>query len=48
MKTLRFYNLRTKKSFETDDYDIVEKGSRRFAVAEDEDGTKCWRIIGKD
>lgn len=46
MEKLSFYNLRTKKKFETDKYEIRVKNGRRFAVAK-VDGYECWRAMGK-
>ena len=33
METLKFYDVRTKKSFSTDKYKVVNKKGRKFAVA---------------
>lgn len=43
---LSFYNLKTKKKFTTGTYKFVTKSGRRFAVATN-NGTQCWRIVGK-
>lgn len=42
---MRFYDLKNRKSFETDDYEIRNRGSRTFAVATTENGTECWKIM---
>jgi hypothetical protein len=44
-----FYDVKTKKKFETDEYRIVEKGGRCFAVAKSLAGPhECWRVVSKD
>jgi len=46
---LSFYDVKTKQKFETDDYRIVEKSGRNFAVTKSKAGThECWRVISKD
>jgi hypothetical protein len=45
---MKFYDLKTKKSFETPTFKTVKKGSRRFAVAISPNGTESWRILGKE
>jgi len=47
MKRLKFYDLKNRKSFETDKYKIVNKGKRRFAVAQAPSGIDSYRIISK-
>lgn len=44
---LKFFDVKTKKSFTTDDYKIVVKKGRRFAVAEGPEGNNVYRILGK-
>jgi len=49
---LKFYDLKAKKAFETDKYELVEKQTARgtvvFAVATSPyTGKKAWRIIGR-
>lgn len=49
---LRFYDIKVKQSFETDEYEVVEKetprGKMMFAVATSPyTGIKVWRILGK-
>jgi hypothetical protein len=46
MEKLSFYSVKDKKKFTTDDYKIVTKKGRRFAVA-NHNGSECYRIIGK-
>lgn len=46
MESLNFYDLKTKKKFTTNEYKIVEKKGRRFAIAIAPSGVECWRIIG--
>jgi len=45
---LKFYDLKSRKSFKTSSYKIVTKGRRRFAVATTPSGKKAYRIVGKD
>ncbi|MEK6835529.1 MAG: hypothetical protein AABX55_00715 [Nanoarchaeota archaeon] len=46
---ISFYDVKTKKKFETDNYKIVEKGGRSFAVAKSPAGThECWRVTSKE
>ena len=47
MKTLKFYDVKGKKSFTTSKYVIKKKGKRKFAVADAPSGIKAWRILGK-
>ncbi|MFW6121617.1 MAG: hypothetical protein ACOC80_12060 [Petrotogales bacterium] len=46
-KRLKFYDLKAKKSFNTDKYRIVTRKGRRFAVAKAPSGAESWRILGK-
>lgn len=46
MPRLKFYDLKRKKSFTTDNYKIVVKSGRRFAVAKAPSGIDSYRIIG--
>ena len=48
MVKLNFYDLKTKKKFTSDKYEIVNKSGRRFAVTDAPSGIKSWRIVGKD
>jgi hypothetical protein len=46
---ISFYDVKTKKKFETEDYKIVEKGGRFFAVTKSLAGPhECWRVVSKD
>ena len=46
---LSFYDVKTKKKFETDNYRVVEKKGRFFAVAKSPVGNhECWRVLSKD
>jgi len=46
---LSFYDVKTKAKFETDDYKVVEKGGRNFAVTKSpKGGHECWRVLSKD
>ena len=44
---LKFWDIKTKKSFNADKYTIVPKGGRRFAVTTAPSGIKSYRVIGK-
>lgn len=46
MEQLNFYDMKTKQKFATNNYKIVSKSGRRFAVA-NHNGTECWRVMGK-
>ena len=48
MKKLKFYDLKTKKSFQTDEYDIQTKSGRTFAVACTPSGGKVYRVMKKE
>jgi len=46
---LSFYDVKTKKKFETDEYTVTEKNDRWFAVAQSPaGGHECWRVLGRD
>ena len=46
---LSFYDVKTKAKFESDDYRVVEKAGRHFAVTKSPKGAhECWRVLGKD
>lgn len=48
-KKVSFYDVKTKAKFETDNYKVVEKGGRYFAVAKSLAGShECWRVLGKE
>ena len=44
---LKFYDMKKKKAFTTDDYKVVNKSGRRFAVAQAPSGCDAYRIMGK-
>ena len=46
-ETLKFYCLKTKKSFTTDNYGVFKKNNRFFAITENK-GNKCVRIVNED
>ena len=48
MPRLKFRDMKMQKNFETDDFDLVMKKGRRFAVATAPSGVKAFRIVGKD
>lgn len=46
---LEFFDVKSKKKFKTDKYDIREKAGRNFAVTKSPTGTyECWRVVSKD
>ena len=46
---LSFYDVKSKKKFETDEFEVRKKGDRFFAVAKSEAGPhECWRVLGKE
>jgi len=47
MPKLKFYDLKGRKSFVTDKYEVKVKNGRKFAVANAPSGIKSWRILGK-
>jgi hypothetical protein len=44
---LRFYDLKARKSFQTDKYKAVKKSGRNFVVATAPSGAASWRIVAK-
>jgi hypothetical protein len=51
-KKLKFYDVKAKQAFETDQYEVVEKMTARgpmlFAVTRSPlTGVKVWRLLGK-
>jgi len=52
MEKIKFYDVRTKKGFASDNYKFVMKKvrgkPRYFAIAKSSGGGDCWRIVGKD
>jgi hypothetical protein len=52
MQKLKFYDIKAKKVFETDSYEVVEKNTARgpmlFAVATSPySGIKVYRLLGR-
>ncbi len=46
---LEFFDVKTKDKFKTNEYRIVNKGGRNFAVAKSKSGPhECWRVVSKD
>jgi hypothetical protein len=46
---MSFYDVKTKKKFETTEYKLKEKSGRFFIVAKSPAGThECWRVVSKD
>ena len=52
MPQLKFYDLRTRKSFTTDKFKLESKNTKRgrkyFAIAIAPSGVKSYRIVSKD
>lgn len=45
-KVLRFYDVKNKTRFETDNYEAIERDKRFYAIAKSpSSGNDCWRII---
>jgi len=47
MKSLKFRDMKEKRTFSTDKYAVRMKGKKRFAVATAPSGSPAWRILGK-
>jgi hypothetical protein len=47
MEKLKFYDVKSKKSFITANYKIVKKSGKTFAVAKAPSGIEAYRILGK-
>jgi|TARA_R110000787_G_scaffold140764_1_gene254337 hypothetical protein len=47
MEKLKFYDLKSKKSFFSSKYKLVTKSGKNFAVADAPSGIKSWRIVKK-
>ncbi len=48
-QNMDFFDVKTKNKFQTDNYRIVERGGRFFAVAKSPAGThECWRVVSKE
>ena len=47
-KPLKFYDLREKKSFQTNEYEVVERKGRKFAKTTSPSGTESWKAVSKD
>ena len=46
---ISFYDVKTKKKFNSSDYRIEDKNGRMFAVTKSPDGPhECWRVVSKD
>ncbi len=46
---LEFFDVKSKKKFKTEDYRIVDKSGRMFAVTKSPSGSyECWRVVSKD
>jgi len=49
MEKISFFDVKSKKKFETDTYEVREKNGRFFAVTKSPEGThECWRVLSKD
>lgn len=46
---LEFFDVKSKKKFKTNDYKIVTKAGRHFAVTKSRQGSyECWRVVSKE
>jgi hypothetical protein len=46
---MEFYDVKTKAKFSTEEYRIVEKSGRFFAVAKSQAGPhECWKVVSKE
>ena len=46
---IEFYDVKTKAKFMTDDFRVVEKSGRFFAVAKSQSGPhECWKVLSKE
>jgi hypothetical protein len=48
MPKLNFFDVKSKKKFETDKFKLVKKSGRQFAVAKAPSGIESYRIVGKN
>ena len=48
MESLKFYDMKAKKSFMSNKYKIITKKNRKFAVAKAPSGVDSYRIVGKN
>jgi len=46
-KSLKFHDMKTHKSFNSSNYNHVNRGKTKFAVAKNPSGNESWRIVGK-
>ena len=46
-RVLRFYDLKKKEKFETDNYEVIERNNRFYAIAKSSSDNDCWRIISR-
>jgi len=45
---LKFYDVKARQAFETDEYEVVVKGKLKFAVATSPlTGIKVYRLLGR-
>ena len=48
-ENVEFFDVKSKKKFKTDNYRIVDKSGRMFAVTKSPSGNyECWRVVSKD
>ncbi|MFH1174857.1 MAG: hypothetical protein V1725_07005 [archaeon] len=45
MDELDFFDVKGKKKFKSNNYKIVQKGARYFAVTRAPSGIEAWRVI---
>ena len=47
MKSLKFYDIKSRKGFTTGKYALRDKSGRKFAVATAPSGASAYRVIPK-
>ena len=47
MPKLKFFDFKTRKSFETDEFEVEERGGRCYAIAKTPAGALSYRIISR-
>lgn len=48
MPKLKFFDLKSKKSFTTDKFEVITKNGRKFAVTKSPSGIEARRFVSKD
>lgn len=47
MERIKFYDVKNHASFHSNDYEVVERHHRKFAVAKAPSGIMAWRIYSE-